>query len=124
MRLGAERQNLVNISTIEDPVEYTIPRVNQLPVNIGAGIEFATGLRALLRQDPDVIMVGEIRDRETAEIAVRSALVGRLLFSTLHTNEATGAMARLLDMGIEPGSGWCDGAAWGAGRARCRTAPS
>ena len=102
MRLGAERQNLVNISTIEDPVEYTIPRVNQIPVNTGAGIEFATGLRALLRQDPDVIMVGEIRDRETAEIAVRSALVGRLLFSTLHTNEATGAVPRLLDMGIEP----------------------
>jgi type II secretory ATPase GspE/PulE/Tfp pilus assembly ATPase PilB-like protein len=67
-----------------------------------AGIEFATGLRALLRQDPDIIMVGEIRDRETAEIAVRSALVGRLLLSTLHTNDATGAVSRLLDMGVEP----------------------
>ncbi len=102
MRLGIERQNLVNISTIEDPVEYTIPRVNQIPVNVGAGIEFSTGLRALLRQDPDVIMVGEIRDRDTAEIAVRAALVGRLLLSTLHTNDATGAVPRLLDMGIEP----------------------
>jgi type IV pilus assembly protein PilB len=102
MRLGAERQNVVNISTIEDPVEYTMPRVNQVQINPAAGIEFATGLRALLRQDPDVIMVGEIRDRETAETAVRSALVGRLLLSTLHTNDATGAVSRLLDMGIEP----------------------
>ena len=102
MRLGAERHNVVNISTIEDPVEYTMPRVNQVQINPAAGIEFATGLRALLRQDPDVIMVGEIRDRETAEIAVRSALVGRLLLSTLHTNDATGAVSRLLDMGVEP----------------------
>ena len=102
MRLGVERQNLVNISTIEDPIEYTIPRVNQIPVNPSAGVDFSTGLRALLRQDPDVIMVGEIRDRDTAEIAVRAALVGRLLLSTLHTNDATGAVPRLLDMGIEP----------------------
>jgi type IV pilus assembly protein PilB len=102
MRLGAERHNVINISTIEDPVEYTMPRVNQIQINLAAGIEFATGLRALLRQDPDVIMVGEIRDAETAEIAVRSALVGRLLLSTLHTNDATGAVSRLLDMGIEP----------------------
>jgi type II secretory ATPase GspE/PulE/Tfp pilus assembly ATPase PilB-like protein len=102
MRLGAERHNVVNISTIEDPVEYTMPRVNQVQINSAAGIEFATGLRALLRQDPDVIMVGEIRDGETAETAVRSALVGRLLLSTLHTNDATGAVSRLLDMGIEP----------------------
>jgi type II secretory ATPase GspE/PulE/Tfp pilus assembly ATPase PilB-like protein len=102
VRIGAERQNVVNISTIEDPVEYTIPRVNQVPVNPAAGLEFSSGLRALLRQDPDIIMVGEIRDRETAEIAVRSALVGRLLLSTLHTNDATGAVPRLLDMGIEP----------------------
>jgi type IV pilus assembly protein PilB len=102
MRLGAERHNVVNISTIEDPVEYTMPRVNQVQVNPAAGIEFATGLRALLRQDPDIIMVGEIRDGETAEIAVRSALVGRLLLSTLHTNDATGAISRLLDMGVEP----------------------
>ncbi|MBI4592938.1 MAG: type II/IV secretion system protein, partial [Candidatus Rokubacteria bacterium] len=102
VRLGAERQNVVNISTIEDPIEYTIPRVNQVPVNSAAGVEFATGLRALQRQDPDIIMVGEIRDRETAEIAIRSALVGRLLLSTLHTNDATGAVPRMLDMGIEP----------------------
>jgi len=102
MRLGIERQNVVNISTIEDPVEYTLPRINQTPLNPAAGIDFSTGLRALLRQDPDIIMVGEIRDRETAEIAVRAALVGRLLLSTLHTNEATGAVPRLLDMGVEP----------------------
>jgi type IV pilus assembly protein PilB len=101
-RVGVERHNVVNISTIEDPVEYTIPRVNQIPVNAVAGIDFASGLRALLRQDPDVIMVGEIRDRDTVEVAVRAALVGRLLLSTLHTNDATGAVARLLDMGIEP----------------------
>ena len=101
-RLGIERQNVVNISTVEDPIEYTLPRVNQVSVNPAAGVEFATGLRALLRQDPDIIMVGEIRDRETAEIAVRSALVGRLLLSTLHANDATGAVPRLLDMGIEP----------------------
>jgi type IV pilus assembly protein PilB len=101
-RLGIERQNVVNISTVEDPIEYTLPRVNQVAVNPAAGVEFATGLRALLRQDPDIIMVGEIRDRETAEIAVRSALVGRLLISTLHANDATGAVPRLLDMGIEP----------------------
>ncbi|MFQ5899416.1 MAG: GspE/PulE family protein [Candidatus Methylomirabilia bacterium] len=102
IRLGVERQNVLNISTIEDPVEYSIPRVNQIPVRHGAGVDFATGLRALLRQDPDVIMVGEIRDRETVEIAVRAALVGRLLLSTLHTNDATGAVPRLLDMGVEP----------------------
>jgi type IV pilus assembly protein PilB len=101
-RLGIERQNVVNISTVEDPIEYTLPRVNQMSVNSAAGVEFATGLRALLRQDPDIIMVGEIRDRDTAEIAVRAALVGRLLISTLHANDATGAVPRLLDMGIEP----------------------
>jgi type IV pilus assembly protein PilB len=101
-RLSAERQNVVNISTVEEPVEYTMPRVNQIPVNPAAGVDFAGGLRALLRQDPDVIMVGEIRDRETVEVAVRAALVGRLLLSTLHTNDATGAVPRLLDMGVEP----------------------
>jgi type IV pilus assembly protein PilB len=101
-RIGAERQNVVNISTVEDPVEYTFPRVNQTSINPVAGVDFATGLRALLRQDPDVIMVGEIRDRETAEIAVRASLVGRLLLSTLHTNDSTGTVPRLLDMGIEP----------------------
>jgi type IV pilus assembly protein PilB len=102
VRTGAERGNVVNISTIEDPVEYTIPRIVQIPVNPTAGVEFAAGLRALLRQDPDVIMVGEIRDRETADIAMRAALVGRLLISTLHTNDSTGAVPRLLDMGVEP----------------------
>jgi type II secretory ATPase GspE/PulE/Tfp pilus assembly ATPase PilB-like protein len=93
---------VINLSTIEDPIEYTIPRVNQVPVNHQTGLDFAAGLRALLRQDPDVIMVGEIRDKETADIGVRAALVGRLLFSTLHTNDATSAVPRLLDMGIEP----------------------
>jgi len=101
-RVAAERRSVVNISTIEDPIEYTIPRVTQTAVNVLAGLDFAGGLRALLRQDPDVIMVGEIRDRETAEIAVRSALIGRLLLSTLHTNDAVSAVPRLLDMGIEP----------------------
>ena len=102
VRLGIERQNAVNISTIEDPVEYTLPRINQVPLNLTAGLDFTAGLRALLRQDPDIIMVGEIRDRETAQIAVRAALLGRLLLSTLHTNESTGAVPRLLDMGVEP----------------------
>jgi type II secretory ATPase GspE/PulE/Tfp pilus assembly ATPase PilB-like protein len=101
-RLGVERQNVVNISTIEDPVEYSLPRINQVPLHPAAGMDFASGLRALLRQDPDVIMVGEIRDRETMEIAIRAALVGRLLISTLHTNDAVGAVPRLLDMGAEP----------------------
>ncbi len=102
MRVGAERRSVVNISTIEDPIEYTIPRVTQTMVNVAAGMDFASGLRALLRQDPDVIMVGEIRDRETAEMGVRAALVGRMLLSTLHTNDSTSAVARLVDMGIEP----------------------
>ena len=101
-RIGLDRHGAVNISTIEDPIEYVIPRVNQIPVNPAAGLDFASGLRALLRQDPDVIMVGEIRDRETAEIGVRAALVGRLLLATLHTNDATGAVPRLIDMGVEP----------------------
>ncbi len=101
-QVGAERSNLINISTIEDPVERPIPRVSQVSVNPAAGIDFSNGLRALLRQDPDIIMVGEIRDRETAEMAVRAALVGRLLFSTLHTNDAVGAVPRLLDLGVEP----------------------
>jgi type IV pilus assembly protein PilB len=102
MRIGSDRRNVVNLSTIEDPIEYTMPRVNQVPVNPAAGMDFATGLRALLRQDPDVIMVGEIRDRETADTATRAALVGRLLFSSLHTNDSTAAVARMLDMGAEP----------------------
>ena len=101
-RLSVERQNAVNISTVEDPIEYTMPRVNQIPLNLAAGFDFASALRALLRQDPDVIMVGEIRDSETVSIGVRAALVGRLFLSTLHTNDATSAVPRLLDMGVEP----------------------
>lgn len=91
-----------NIITVEDPVEYTIPGINQVQVNVKAGLTFANGLRSILRQDPNIIMVGEIRDAETAEIAVRSSLTGHLVLSTLHTNDAPGAVTRLMDMGIEP----------------------
>ncbi|MCA9299362.1 MAG: type II/IV secretion system protein [Phycisphaerales bacterium] len=90
------------IITIEDPVEYELNGVNQIPVNPKRGLTFANGLRHILRQDPDVVMVGEIRDGETAEIAVRAALTGHLIFSTLHTNNAISAVGRLLDMGVEP----------------------
>src|SRR3989344_3995930 len=89
----------VNISTIEDPIEYQMPRVNQTQVRPEIGFTFANGLRALVRQDPDIIMVGEIRDKETASLAINAALTGHLVFSTLHTNSAAGAVARLLDMG-------------------------
>jgi len=92
----------VNIITVEDPVEYSIEGINQVQVNEKAGLTFATALRSILRQDPDVIMIGEIRDTETAEIAIRSAITGHLVLSTLHTNDAAGAMTRLIDMGIEP----------------------
>ncbi|MFA6043990.1 MAG: GspE/PulE family protein [Phycisphaerales bacterium] len=92
----------LKILTIEDPVEYELNGVNQIPVNPKRGLTFADGLRSILRQDPDVIMVGEIRDYETAEISVRAALTGHLLFSTLHTNNALSAAGRLLDMGVEP----------------------
>lgn len=92
----------VNISTIEDPIEYQIPRINQSQVKPKIGYTFATGLRALVRQDPDIIMVGEIRDLETAEMAIHAALTGHLLLSTLHTNSAAGAPTRLIDMGIKP----------------------
>ena len=92
----------LKIITIEDPVEYELDGVNQIPVNPKRGLTFAQGLRHILRQDPDVIMVGEIRDAETAEIGIRAALTGHLLFSTLHTNNAISAVGRLLDMGIEP----------------------
>jgi type IV pilus assembly protein PilB len=91
-----------NIVTLEDPVEYHLPAIRQTQVDPDVGLSFARGLRALLRQDPDVIMVGEIRDGDTAEIAVRSALTGHLVLSTLHTNDAAGALPRLLDMKIEP----------------------
>ena len=90
------------IITIEDPVEYKIQGVNQIPVRPKRGLTFASGLRAIVRQDPDIIMVGEVRDRETADIAIRAALTGHLVFSTLHTNDAPGAITRLLDMGVEP----------------------
>lgn len=92
----------VKMITIEDPVEYQLDGINQMPVNPKRGLTFATGLRHILRHDPDVIMVGEIRDKETAEIAIRAALTGHLVFSTLHTNDAPGAVTRLIDMGIEP----------------------
>jgi len=91
-----------NIVTIEDPVEYQLKRITQVQVNPKAGITFANGLRSILRQDPDVVMVGEIRDRETATIAIQAALTGHLVMSTLHTNDAAGAVARLVDMGAEP----------------------
>ena len=91
-----------NIMTIEDPVEYQLPGVNQVQVNPKANLTFASALRAFLRQDPDIIMVGEIRDQETAQIAVEAALTGHLVLSTLHTNDASGAVSRLVDMGVEP----------------------
>ena len=92
----------VNIVTLEDPVEYKMQGVNQIQVNSEVGLSFASGLRSILRQDPDIVMVGEIRDKETAELAVQAALTGHLVFSTLHTNSAAGVLPRLLDMGIEP----------------------
>ncbi|MCI3922543.1 GspE/PulE family protein [Paenibacillus sp. TRM 82003] len=92
----------VNILTIEDPVEYQLHGINQVQVNPTAGVTFASGLRAMLRQDPNVIMVGEIRDTETAEIAIRAAMTGHLVLSTLHTNTAVNAITRLIDMGVEP----------------------
>ncbi|NTW62123.1 type II/IV secretion system protein [Candidatus Saccharibacteria bacterium] len=95
-------KSTVNISTVEDPVEYKIPGVNQTQTNPKAGMTFANGLRALLRQDPNIIMVGEIRDSETADLAVQAALTGHLVFTTLHTNDASTCLPRLLDMGIEP----------------------
>lgn len=91
-----------NIITLEDPIEYEIPHVRQSQVNVKAGLTFASGLRSILRQDPDIIMIGEIRDKETADIAIHAALTGHLVFSTLHTNDAPSAATRLVDMGIEP----------------------
>ena len=92
----------INISTVEDPIEYRMPRINQTQVNPKIGLTFASGLRALVRQDPDIIMVGEIRDQETAGLAINAALTGHLVLSTLHTTEAAGAIPRLIDMGAEP----------------------
>lgn len=96
------KDDSVNIVTLEDPVEYKMDGVNQIQVNTEVGLTFASGLRSILRQDPDVVMVGEIRDAETANLAVQAALTGHLVFSTLHTNSAAGVLPRLLDMGIEP----------------------
>ena len=96
------KNETINIVTLEDPVEYKMDGVNQIQINTDAGLTFASGLRSILRQDPDVVMVGEIRDAETANLAVQAALTGHLVFSTLHTNSAAGILPRLLDMGIEP----------------------
>ncbi len=92
----------VNIVTCEDPVEYELPGINQVHVNVGVGLTFASVLRSVLRQDPDIILVGEIRDAETADVAVKAALTGHLVLSTLHTNDAAGAVVRMVDMGVEP----------------------
>lgn len=96
------KNDAINIVTLEDPVEYKMGGINQIQVNPEVGLTFATGLRSILRQDPDVVMVGEIRDKETAQLAVQAALTGHLVFSTLHTNSAAGILPRLLDMGVEP----------------------
>lgn len=96
------KDEAINIVTLEDPVEYKMEGVNQIQVNADVGLTFATGLRSILRQDPDVVMVGEIRDQETAQLAVQASLTGHLVFSTLHTNSAAGILPRLLDMNIEP----------------------
>ncbi|ALC15363.1 type II secretion system protein GspE [Desulfuromonas soudanensis] len=98
-RLNSREKNII---TVEDPIEYQLAGVGQIQVNTKIDLTFANGLRSILRQDPDIIMVGEIRDRETAEIAVQSALTGHMVFSTLHTNDAAGALTRLVEMGIEP----------------------
>lgn len=96
------KSDAINIVTLEDPVEYKMDGVNQIQVNADVGLNFATGLRSILRQDPNVVLVGEIRDKETANLAVQAALTGHLVFSTLHTNSAAGVLPRLLDMGVEP----------------------
>ena len=101
MVLEQMSKRAVNISTIEDPVEKNVARINQMQVNNLAGLTFESGLRALLRQDPDIIMIGETRDSETASIAARAAITGHLVFSTLHTNDAAGSVMRLEDMGLE-----------------------
>ena len=102
MILDRLSQGQVNISTIEDPVEKALPRINQMSVNTAAGLTFETGLRAILRQDPDIIMLGETRDSETASISVRAAITGHLVLSTLHTNDAVSSIVRLEDMGLAP----------------------
>ncbi len=91
-----------NIITVEDPVEYRLAGINQVQINPKAGLTFASGLRSILRCDPDIVMVGEVRDKDTAQIAIESALTGHLVLSTLHTNDAPGALTRLTEMGVEP----------------------
>ncbi len=98
-RINATERNII---TVEDPIEYDLKGIGQIPVNPKIGLTFASGLRAILRQDPDVIMVGEIRDKETAEIAIQASLTGHLVFATIHTNDAPGAITRLIDMNVEP----------------------
>jgi len=100
--LNSIKSSTNNIITLEDPIEFQLPGVNQTQINVKAGVTFASGLRSILRQDPNVILVGEIRDRETAEIALQAALTGHLLLSTLHTNDAPGTITRLIDLGIAP----------------------
>lgn len=100
--LGEINQPDVKIITVEDPVEYQLPGINQTQVNAKIDMTFANGLRAILRQDPDVVMIGEIRDRETAEIAIQASLTGHLVLSTLHTNDSASSVTRLMDMGVEP----------------------
>ena len=97
-KINSERQKII---TVEDPVEYQLEGITQIQANASIGLNFAAGLRSIVRQDPDVLMVGEIRDHETAEISIESALTGHLVFSTLHTNDAAGAVTRLQDMGVE-----------------------
>src|SRR5690606_26252388 len=96
------RSEAVNMVTVEDPVEYQLPLINQIQINPDVGLTFARTLRSVLRQDPDIIMVGEIRDEDTARVAVQAALTGHLVLSTLHTNDCPGGIMRLMDMGIEP----------------------
>jgi general secretion pathway protein E len=100
--LSSMNSNELNILTLEDPIEYQLPGVTQTQVNAKKGLTFAKGLRSIVRQDPDIIMVGEIRDLETATIAIQSSLTGHLVFSTLHTNDAPSSITRLLDLGVEP----------------------
>jgi len=95
-------QTTTNIVTVEDPVEYRMTGINQVQVNVKAGMTFASGLRSILRQDPDIILIGEIRDGETAEIAIRASITGHLVLSTIHTNDSASTVTRLVDMGIDP----------------------
>jgi type IV pilus assembly protein PilB len=100
--LTAINSEEINVVTVEDPVEYVFPKINQIQINEASGLTFASGLRAILRQDPDAILVGEIRDVETARIAVQAALTGHFVMSSLHATDATSALHRFMDMGIEP----------------------